>query len=146
MCLPIPPHDNGCRGETRTRKAKSQWILSPSCLPISPHDNGWSNRDRTYIAGTKNPCLTVRRYSNMAHHKRIEHISTVLETVVLPLNQWCVAEGERFELSEQDFPLSCFQDSRVKPLCQPSKKVGFAVTNLQNLPKVCSEPVTNTRC
>ncbi len=76
----------------------------------------------------------------MAHDKRIERISTVLETVVLPLNQSCMAEGERFELSEQDFPLNCFQDSRIKPLCQPSKKVGFTVTNLQNPLSVCSEP------
>lgn len=26
---------------------------------------GWSNRSRTYIPGTKNPCLTFRRYSNL---------------------------------------------------------------------------------
>lgn len=26
---------------------------------------GWGRRNRTYILGTKNPCLTVRRYPNL---------------------------------------------------------------------------------
>lgn len=83
------------------------------------------------LAESKSAVLTVIRYRYVARAQGFEPRLTVLETVVLPLDDTRMAEGVGFEPTGLITP-GCFQDNYLRPLGHPSVWLRGIESNYRN--------------